>query len=55
MGVLKTSWGNEVNEFAQIHLITHVKFENDPKQNHTCSNTKSASMYTAAGKQIYLQ
>ena len=31
IGVFMTSWGNEVSEFAQIHLITEAKFGNDPK------------------------
>ena len=31
IGVLTTSGGNEVNEFAQMHLISQAKFGNDPK------------------------
>ena len=49
-----TSGGNEVNEFAQTHLIMQAKFGNNPKQNYICSKTKLAAMYTAVGKQLYL-
>ena len=49
-----TSWGNEVSEFAQIHLITEAKFGNDPNQNYICSKTKSAVMYATVGRQFYL-